>query len=555
MRTFLALLTVNSVNFFFWGSVGCLRYLHQKTSGQDGKASAQVIALALPALISAVLLAVSTGPLVWLVLLICEPLRLDSASAAGFAAVVVHAWLAACGAMGSYVGARTFNMSYSAFAIAVCGSLYWIGVIGLAPDALDTGLALYRPDVGPLVLLGVSLLSGWPGLLLARRRARALEAAKALLEAGESSGISIHEVAVLVAAHNEARTICLCLDAAAKIIPRDQIFVGSDGSTDDTVSIARERGIEVLDIHPNGGKARALRALIDHYAICERYKAVLILDADSEIDEHYLERALPLFDDPGVAAIAGHALSKWHHHWRPKWSMFFIAYRVRLYKIIQTFMRYGQTWKHSNVSFIVPGFASMYRSSVVTQMKIDAPGLIIEDFNMTFELHKKKLGRIAYMPSVRCTSQDVHNMWDYFKQVRRWYLGFWQTIRLHGVWVSVFWLSLGAMLAEMLLQSVVFLWLPALLVWFIVAPGDPVAVWLPPLGWLQIIWSDVVIGMIAVDYLWTIFVAVQEKKPILLIYGFGFVLLRWMDALLFLYTLPLAYIVKSDGRWVSPKRM
>ena len=49
-------------------------------------------------------------------------------------------------------------------------------------------------------------------------------------------------------------------------------------------------------------------------------------------------------------------------------------------------------------------------------------------------------------------------------------------------------------------------------------------------------------------------ISVVERKPILLLYGPVFALLRWIDAFLFIFTLPLAFAEKSDGRWVSPRR-
>jgi biofilm PGA synthesis N-glycosyltransferase PgaC len=363
------------------------------------------------------------------------------------------------------------------------------------------------------------------------------------------------DVAVLVCAHNEQQTIHLCLDAVSRLVPKCNIFVGSDGSTDDTVQIARERGCHVLDIQPNGGKARALDALIRHFAIHEHFAAALILDADAQIDEHYLEHALPLFDDPAVVAVAGHAIPGWSSSWRHAWSNFFIAYRIRLYRITQALLRYGQTWKYSNVNFIVPGFASMYRCSALRNIDIAVPGLIIEDFNMTFELQHKKLGKIAYTPKVRSISHEPHGFRDYCRQVRRWYLGFWQTVRRHGFWPSLFWLSLGTYVVEMLLQSIAFLTLPFLLAWFVVTAGESIAIWLPPLGVVDLSLVDVALGVFVADYALTTLICTLERKPVMMLYGLGFVLLRWIDAFLFLYTLPLSFFEKSDGRWASPTRI
>lgn len=366
--------------------------------------------------------------------------------------------------------------------------------------------------------------------------------------------VELYDVAVLVPAHNEEKTIHLCLDALKKVVPMNNVFVGSDGSTDNTVEIVKQWECNVADIQPNGGKARAIQYLIDHFEICQHYKAVLIMDADSEIDAHYMKYALPLFDDPSVVAIAGHATPKWEPHWLPSWGNFFIAYRVRLYKVMQAFLRYGQTWKYSNVSYIIPGFSSMYRCSVIPDIDITAPGLLIEDFNMTFEIHKKRCGKIAYTPKAISVCEDPHSLRDYINQVKRWNLGFWQTTKRHGFWVSFFWLSLIIFTFEVLLQSMVFLMFPVVLTWLLLMPGETLTMWLPMLGIVDIGLSDLVIGVLLIDYLLTVIVTLIEEKPMLLIYGLGFILLRWIDAFIFLLTLPLTYFIESDGRWASPSR-
>jgi cellulose synthase/poly-beta-1,6-N-acetylglucosamine synthase-like glycosyltransferase len=312
--------------------------------------------------------------------------------------------------------------------------------------------------------------------------------------------------------------------------------------------------VNVVAIRPNGGKAKALELLIDVYSICDRFEVVLISDADAQPAPDYLEHALPLFDDPQVVAVAGHATPRWRTHWFPRWSMLFAAYRVRLYRVLQAMVRYGQTWRHCNVSYIVPGFSSLYRSTVLPYIDVAAPGLSVEDFNMTFAIHRKRLGRIAYTPKARSVSQEAYGFRDYYRQVKRWHLGFWQTIRRHGVWVSGFWLALGVFLVEMILQSLAFLLLPTVLVWFLVQGGEPVAL-LPGPGGVVLSPADLAIGVFLADYAVTLLVAVVDRKPILAIYGVAFVLLRWVDSFLFLAALPLAFITTSDGRWVSPKRI
>ena len=98
--------------------------------------------------------------------------------------------------------------------------------------------------------------------------------------------IRVADVAVVIPAHNEEIALPKCIAALKAIIPARQIYVASDGSKDATVSIARSMGCRALDIRPNGGKAKAIDRSIKHYRLGERFKAVLIQDADSEIDPH-----------------------------------------------------------------------------------------------------------------------------------------------------------------------------------------------------------------------------------------------------------------------------
>jgi poly-beta-1,6-N-acetyl-D-glucosamine synthase len=554
-RSLLTLVMLNGISLVFWGCVGLCRFLHElaRRAGHSRVATALVTLAA--AIMGALLLVLSLELVIWLAVTITDHLWLGPEATARALAVVILAGLLLCGAVASYLSIRLFEVSPAAGAIVPSGLLYWLVADSLTENVLVADMVLLGHDLVSWALPALAVAACALGALMARRSARPAAAAELAAAPAAAARITTGEVAVLIPAHNEEKTLGLSLEVVSEIVAVDNVFVASDGSTDRTAEIAREWGCNVLDIQPNAGKARALAAAIDHFRICDRYAAVLILDADSQPDRDYLERALPLFDDPDIVAVAGHALPAWHPHGHPRLAMFIAAYRMRLYRVTQVLLRYGQTWKYSNVSFIVPGFASMYRCSVLPRIEIDAPGLIIEDFNMTFELHHKRLGKIAYTPRVRCTSHEPLGLGDYIRQVRRWHLGFWQTVRRHRFWPSFFWLSLTVFVVEMLLQSLAFLTVPFLLAGFVLGPGEPMTIWLPQLGVASLTVTDVVIGVFLADYAITLLAAAIERKPILMLYGPGFALLRWIDAFLFLYTLPLAFTVKSDGRWESPKRV
>jgi cellulose synthase/poly-beta-1,6-N-acetylglucosamine synthase-like glycosyltransferase len=375
-------------------------------------------------------------------------------------------------------------------------------------------------------------------------------------EGRQRSMITREQVAVLVPAHNEEVSIGGTLQSLLQLVPREQIYVGSDASSDRTVELAHSFGCSVVDIRPNRGKARVLVELLRRFQILDRYQAVLFVDADTNVDAHYLEQALPFLNDPKVVAVAGHAIPRWELHRFVRWSSFFTAYRIRLYRVLQATLRYGQTWRYTNVTSIIPGFASLYRTSALRQIDIAAPGLIIEDFNMTFEIHHKKLGKIAYDPRIFAISHEPTSFRDYRRQVKRWNLGFWQTVRRHGIWPGAFWLAQGVFQVEMLLYGFFLLTAPLLLLLSLFAGFSPVVVALPdPLPLLLVYHpSDLFLGIFGADYLLTVIVAAIERKPSLLLYGLGFILLRAVDVFLYLWTLPLSFRVRSDGTWTSPRR-
>ncbi len=358
--------------------------------------------------------------------------------------------------------------------------------------------------------------------------------------------ITINEVAAIIPAHNEETSIRKTIEALAKVLPKKNIYLVNDSSTDKTATVARNMRVNVITQKPNGGKAKALVYTMKRYNLYEKYKAILIHDADVMIHPDYMKYALPLLSQKDTAAVAPHQVTEIKNY--GFWENFFIAYRVRLWRILQLGMRYGMTWKYTNVTYIIPGGLSVYKTKVLKKLSIDAPNLVIEDFNMTFEVRKKKLGNVAYIPAVKGYSQDPYYLKDYIKQVKRWNLGFWQTIFRNGVWPSMFWLFLGGFLIEMLLYALVVLASPLVLSLLLLNQFHVIAI--QP----NISLAELFVGLFLMDYLLTIFATILEKKPLMLLYGVGFFFLRYIDSLLFLFTLPLVFSERSTGSWVSPRR-
>ena len=370
----------------------------------------------------------------------------------------------------------------------------------------------------------------------------------------------VTEVAVVVPAHNEELTIGATLESATRLVPAANIHVVADGCDDDTAQIARSYGVNVLPFSPARGKAAGIEGAVQHFDLCRRFSVLLILDADTQLDENYIERGLKLLNDPSFSAVAGYAHTTWQPEQLTMLGRFLVSYRTRLYAVMQ-WIKYGQTWRYTNVTPIVPGFASMYRTRALSQMDLNPPGLVIEDFNMTFELHHKRLGKVAFEPSVFGRTQDPDNLQDYYRQIKRWWLGFWQTIRRHGLWVSWFSAALCLFLVEVTVASSVLIIIALAVVLLAVDPLSAGRVL--QMGWYTSFYSlvsdvlspmNLLLFLFVPDYILTCAVAIWLRRPSLLLYGLGFLFIRLLDSTAALWTLQQAWRTRSTGRWNSPRR-
>ncbi|MGH3776580.1 MAG: glycosyltransferase family 2 protein [Pseudonocardiaceae bacterium] len=376
-------------------------------------------------------------------------------------------------------------------------------------------------------------------------------------ESGPS--MTVQDVAVLIPAHNEELVIEASIEAIAALVPRENIHVVSDGSTDRTAELARRSGVNVIETRINVGKAGALEEAIDRFGLVERFDVVLLLDADTAIDPGYFDAALPHFDDPSVVAVAGSVRTHWHERGLSLIGQALVCHRQRIYAITQRLLKFGQTWRYTNATHIVPGFASMYRTAVLPRIEMNPPGLVIEDFNMTFEIYQQRLGKVAFTLDAVAVTQDPDNLRDYVRQTKRWILGLWQTVRRHPPQFSLFTAMLTLLLLELLTSSLFFLLLPflvivlavpavysAVLTWPGIAPVyDTVAAHMS----LQVL----LFGVIGADFVLTCIVALIERRARFVVLWFFFPFLRVLDAVIALYVLPLAWL-KSTGKWTSPAR-
>ncbi len=371
---------------------------------------------------------------------------------------------------------------------------------------------------------------------------------------------SVKDIAVVIPAHNESLVIRGCIKAVRKSVPVRQIYVVSDGSTDNTKDQAKKEGANVSQLNPGLGKAKALKHLFVKYNLFKRYKLIFIVDADTKMDEDCLKYALPLFNDKDIKVVFASSQIKWPKHLLPRKAYYFMSYRDRLNRLLSYCFVYGQTWKHTNVNYVIPGFATIYRSDTLKKLEIDTPGLLIEDFNLAFQFHKKKLGKIGYEPRMIGWDQYPQTFTDYWKQVRRWNIGFFQTVKKNGVWPSFFWLALGVFSFEILLHSIFLLILPLILLstfsnFFSIGPIQPIIGFYESLPFYEsYTLSDLFISIFLIDYILTVVVGLWLRKPQFIFYGFFFIFMHYATSLALLSSIYPGFFGKSEGKWKSPER-
>ena len=371
--------------------------------------------------------------------------------------------------------------------------------------------------------------------------------------------LSAADVAVLIPAHNEALVIEESLQSIMALVPLGNVHVVSDGSTDATVEIARRAGARVIETQENVGKAGALEQAIGRFDLISRFPVVLLLDADTRVEPGYFTAALPMFDHPDVVAVAG-CVRTARDRQMTLGGQVLVGHRTRIYAMGQRALKFGQTWLRANATPIVPGFASLYRTDVLPHMEMNPAGLVIEDFNMTFEVYQKDLGKVGFTLRAVAVTQDPDNLPDYVRQTKRWAVGLWQTVRRHPPRANLFTVMLALLLIELITSSLLFFLLPLALL--VLAVPDVVGGALAWPGFSEVhaevaahlTLTAVLFGVVLPDYLITCAVAVLERQPRLLLLGVFFPFLRMLDAAIGLYAIPAAWLARSSGRWQSPAR-
>ena len=231
-------------------------------------------------------------------------------------------------------------------------------------------------------------------------------------------------LALVLPAHNEelilAATIRSAVAAGQKL---EDIFVVDDASSDTT----RQQALMLLPANnvltvAHSGKAMAVRKAISYFQLEKRYVWMHVADSDSVFGRDYfkLYRNKLNAKKYGVAigfvqSLRGNAISK---------------YRVLGYTYGQQVVRRVQHF--FGMVSVFPGPVTCFRTDLIKEIDFTGDSLT-EDFDITLQFHRKKLGGVCYIPKAVNYTQDPLRYRDFWKQTARWYRGFFQGIKKYKI--------------------------------------------------------------------------------------------------------------------------
>ena len=229
----------------------------------------------------------------------------------------------------------------------------------------------------------------------------------------------LRTMALIIPGHNEALVIQDTISSAiAAGQPIDDIYMVDDNSDDGTADLARMilRPENVLTVE-RSGKAGAILKAIEHFHIADQYVWLHIADADCFFEADYFEEFIGGLDPKKHVAATGYVKSM-KTNWISKYRAYEYSFGQEITRRLQNLL---------GVIPVIPGPTSCFRADILDQIDFKTSNLT-EDFDITLQIHRKKLGKIAYIPSAKTLTQDPKDYGDYVKQVLRWYRGFWQGI-------------------------------------------------------------------------------------------------------------------------------
>ena len=258
---------------------------------------------------------------------------------------------------------------------------------------------------------------------------------------------TLKKLALLLPGHNEELIIGTTIKSAmAAGQSRRDIYVVDDNSSDRTREIAvRMLGEDHVLTVSRSGKALAVKKAINHFGIATRYTWVHVADADSIFSPNYFRIYSSKLNGRKYAVAVGFVQSL-----RGNWIS---TYRAMMYTYSQHIQRRIQSYL--GMISVFPGPITAFRTDILNKLEIGNDTIIAEDFDLTLQVHRKKLGNIVFIPKAVNYTQDPQTLRDFIRQNQRWQRGFFQGVKKHRIGLQR--QKIDISLGFQMLQAIIFL--------------------------------------------------------------------------------------------------
>ncbi len=335
------------------------------------------------------------------------------------------------------------------------------------------------------------------------------------------------KISIVIPCHNEEKSIRACVESClAQTRKADQILVINDGSTDKSGEILASFGnkIDILTIpKATGNKSRAQERGLPHV----RGDVFIATDGDTKLNPRFVETVEREFQNPNVYAMSGMVKSL-PYNW-------LTACRAFEYSISHNFHKLAQSYL--NFIFVISGAAGAFRTDEFKKYLHFDHDTITEDLDFTYKLHRMGL-RISYNRDAISYTQDPARLKQYINQMRRWYGGGWQCFKKHYrevVQKPIRALELSLIYIEGVLFSLLMFFMPFINVYF---------------------WAIFWVGVTIANLLFSVYVALKEKRADMLYVPFIFPIILHINAWVFLEQGYKELILgKTNLVWFKPERV
>lgn len=224
---------------------------------------------------------------------------------------------------------------------------------------------------------------------------------------------------IIIPAYNEVASIADTVRSIKdQTVQVARVIVIDDGSTDDTGPAAAAAGAEVIRPPRNtGSKAGAQNFALE--GVDSEY--VMAIDADTTLAPDAIEKLVPAFEDPEVAAACGFVIPR---HVKTIWE------RGRFIEYMMAFTFYKPIQDYYGKPLISSGCFSAYRTRLLKDAGGWSTRTLAEDVDLTWRFYQAGL-KVRFIPEAVCYPIEPHDYNFMSKQLRRWSHGFVQNIKLH----------------------------------------------------------------------------------------------------------------------------